>query len=158
MDTTPDAIAREILEIVPTIMRVIRTEMRNQRSADLALPQFRALLFINRNPGSSLLAVANHLGLTSPTVSTMVDGLVLKRMIRRESSTRDRRKVTLTLTAEGQAILKKARNGAQARLIEVLSGLTPEECETVFQSMKLLRSIFLPGSDHVKTILKGEQI
>jgi DNA-binding MarR family transcriptional regulator len=158
MDTSTDAIAREILDIVPTIMRVIRTEMRNQRSADLAIPQFRTLLFINRNPGSSLLAVANHLGLTSPTVSKMVDGLVLKHMIRRESSPKDRRKVTLTLTVQGQTILEKARNGAQARLIEVLSRLTQEEGETVFQAMKLLRPLFLPGTERVETISEGKHI
>ena len=33
------------------------------------------------NPGSSLLALAHHLGLTSPTVSKMVDGLVLNNLV-----------------------------------------------------------------------------
>ena len=150
MSTSPNTIAHEILDIVPIIMRVIRTEMRSQRSADLAVPQFRALLFISRNPGTSLLSVADHLGLTSPTVCRMVDGLVLSRLVRREPSPKDRRKVTLTLTDRGQEILEKAKNGTQARLAEVLSRLTPEEGETVFQAMKLLHSLFLPGADHVK--------
>ncbi len=83
MSASPDAIAREVLDIVPIVMRVIRTEMRNQGSAEMGMPQFRALLFISRNPGSSLLAVAHHLGLTSPTVSKMVDGLVLNSLVRR---------------------------------------------------------------------------
>ena len=150
MSTSPNTIAHEILDIAPIIMRVIRTEMRSQRSADLAVPQFRALLFISRNPGTSLLSVADHLGLTSPTVCRMVDGLVLNRLVRREPSPKDRRKVTLTLTDRGQEILEKAKNGTQARLAEVLSRLTPEEGETVFQAMKLLHSLFLPGADHVK--------
>jgi MarR family transcriptional regulator for hemolysin len=158
MGISPEAIAREILDIVPTIMRMIRIEMRSQGSADLAIPQFRALLFISRNPGSSLLAVADHLGLTSPTVCKMVDGMVLNCLVRRESSPKDRRKVILTLTAPGQAILEKARNGTQARLAEVLSRLTPEEGETVLQAMQLLQPLFLPDSDHVKTILKGKRI
>jgi DNA-binding MarR family transcriptional regulator len=158
MSALPNTIAHEILDIVPIIMRVIRIEMRNQRSADLAIPQFRALLFISRNPGTSLLSVADHLGLTSPTVCRMVDGLVLNRLVRREPSPKDRRKVTLTLTDRGQEILEKARNGTQARLAEVLSRLTPEEGETVFQAMKLLQSLFLPGADHVKTISEGEPI
>jgi len=158
MDTSPDAIAREILDIVPTVMRVIRIEMRNQRSADLAIAQFRALLFISRNPGSSLLAVAGHLGLTSPTVCKMVDGLVLNRLVRREASSKDRRKVTLTLTVQGQAILEKARNGTQARLADVLSRLTPEEGETVYRGMKLLQPLFLPGTDRVETISGGKSI
>jgi len=152
MSASSDAIAREILDIVPIIMRVIRTEMRSHRSADLAVPQFRALLFISRNPGSSLLAVAHHLGLTPPTVSKMVDGLVLNHLVSRESSRADRRKVNLTLTAQGQAILEKARDGAQVRLAEILLRLNPEESKTVLRGMQLLQPLFLPGSDHEKNV------
>ena len=158
MSTFPNTIAPDILDIVPIVMRVIRIEMRNQRSADLAIPQFRALLFISRNPGTSLLSVADHLGLTSPTVCRMVDGLVLKRLVRREPSSKDRRKVTLTLTSRGQEILEKARNGTQARLAKVLSRLTPEEGKIVFQAMKLLQPLFLPDASHVETILEGRPI
>jgi len=145
MGVSPDTIAREILDIVPVVMRVIRTEMRSHRSADLAVHQFRALLFISRNPGSSLLALAHHLGLTPPTVSKMVDGLVFNNLVCRESSRADRRKVTLTLTAQGQEILEKARNGAQTRLAEIVSLLNPEEGETVLRAMQLLQPLFLPG-------------
>jgi DNA-binding MarR family transcriptional regulator len=155
MGKSPDAVAIEILDIVPTIMRVIRTEMRKQRSADLAIPQFRALLFIDLYPGSSLLAVANYLGLTSPTVSKMVDGLVLGQLVKREASPKDRRKITLTLTAHGQSILNKARDGAQARLIEVLSCLSPQDGETVFNALNLLKPLFSSRSDLVETIEQG---
>jgi DNA-binding MarR family transcriptional regulator len=158
MGASPDAIAREILDIVPVVMRVIRIEMRSHRSADLAVPQFRALLFISRNPGSSLLAVAHHLGLTPPTVSKMIDGLVLNHLVSRESSRTDRRMVNLTLTAQGQAILEKAGDGAQVRLAEILSRLNPQEGEIVFQAMQLLQPLFLPGSDPVKPIVKGGSI
>jgi DNA-binding MarR family transcriptional regulator len=81
MNRYTDAIAREILDIVPIIMRMIRTEMRSQSSTDLAVPQFRSLLFIKRNPGSSLQSLAHHLGSTPPTVSKLVDGLVLNHLI-----------------------------------------------------------------------------
>ena len=149
MSTSTDTIAREILDTVPSVMRMIRTEMRSQRSPDLAVHQFRTLLFISRNPGSSLQSVAHHLGLTPPTVSKMVDGLVVNRLIRREPSPKDRRKITLTLTSRGQEILEEAHNRTQARLAEVLSRLTPEEGETVFQAMQLLHSLFMPGVNHV---------
>jgi DNA-binding MarR family transcriptional regulator len=157
MDASSDSVAREILDIVPVIMRVIRTEMRNHRSADLAIPQFRSLLFIERNPGSSLLTLANHLGLTPPTVSKMVDGLVLKRLVKRAESSRDRRMVTLTLTVQGGTILEKARNGTQARLNEVLSRLTPGQGETVSQAMKLLHGLFVPVTTGSEKLVGGVQ-
>lgn len=143
-------IAREILDVAPIITRMIRSEMRGQRSTDLTIPQFRSLLFINRNPHTSLKNLAHHLGLTSPTVSKMVDGLVFDKLVRREISPLDRRKITLTLTVQGQDILEIARNGTQTRLAEVLSDLTPEEGQIVYTAMRLLHPLFLPSSDHLK--------
>jgi len=150
MVTSSDAIAREILDVVPMVMRMIRAEMRSQRSANLAIPQFRTLLFVSRNPGVSLQSVAHHLGLTSPTVCRIVDGLVLDHLIKREPSLKDRRKITLTLTDQGQKILEQAHNATQARVAEILAHLTPEEGEMVFQAMVLLQPLFLPTSRHVK--------
>lgn len=144
MDTSPEMIAREILDVVPMIMRTIRTEMRSRRTAELTIPQFRALLFLNRNPGVTLSAVSGHLGLTAPTVSKMVDGMVANRLVTRVPSSSDRRKVILTLTVEGQTILEKARSGTQARLLEVLVSLTPEDRDSVHHVMQLLQGLFSP--------------
>lgn len=84
MDMSADTIARELLEVVPVIMRTIRAEMRSHRGADMSVVQFRALLFLNRNPGTSLSAVAEHLDLTLPTVSKMIDGMVANHLVTRE--------------------------------------------------------------------------
>jgi DNA-binding MarR family transcriptional regulator len=158
MPASHDVIAGEILDIVPTIMRVIRAEMQYQRSEDLSVPQFRTLLFISRKPGSSLLTVANHLGLTSPTVSTMVEGLVLKKLIMREISSEDRRKVTLMLTDQGGLVLEKVRYGTQIRLSEILSPLTQQEREMLLQSLYFLRPLFISGTDNLKKNSKEKQL
>jgi DNA-binding MarR family transcriptional regulator len=157
MSETPDTIAREVLDVIPMMMRVIRIEMRSQRSPDLTVPHFRALLFISRNPGSSLLAVAEYLGLTSPTVCKMIDGLVHNSLVKREASSADRRKIILTLTTQGWAILEKARNGTLARLAGILSPLAPQESEVVFQAMKLLHPLFLQRYDQERTIPGGDK-
>jgi|SRR5271157_1384662 len=146
MNVPADVVAREVVEVVPAIMRTIRAEMRSRRGADLSVPQFRAMFYLHRNPGASLSTVAEHLGLTSPTVCKMIDGMVSHRLVTRLPSSSDRRKVILTLTAEGQTILEKARNGTQLRLMEVLAGLTPEERDSVHQVMQLLSTLFSPAT------------
>jgi DNA-binding MarR family transcriptional regulator len=150
MTPSYDAIAHEIMDFVPVVMRMIRAEMRSQRSPDLAVPQFRALMYISRNPGTPLRAVAHHLGLTPPTVSKMVDGLVFNHLVQREPSPHDRRKITLTLTGQGQEILEQSHQATRARLAEVLACLTPQESETVMQAMKLLHPLFSPGANHLE--------
>lgn len=142
MSVSSDMVARELLDIVPMIMGAIRTEMRSRRTADLTIPQFRSMLFIDRNPGCSLLAVAEHLGLTPPTVSKMVDKMVHNGIVKRESSSTDRRMIVLTLTPEGQPILEIARNGTQANITKTLATLPANKLDVIHQAMNLLSPLF----------------
>lgn len=148
MRSSANTTARELLDVVPAIMRTIRAEMRSRRGADLSVMQFRALVFLNRNPGASLSAVAEHLGLTLPTVSKMVGEMVVNRLVTREDSSVDRRRVMLTLTSQGQSLLERARRGTQARLAEILAGLTPEEREAVHEVVQLLQGLFSSAVVH----------
>ena len=50
-------------------------------------------------------SVAEHVGLTLPSMSKMIDGLVARRLVERAISTRDRRQVTLALSPLGRATL-----------------------------------------------------
>ncbi len=124
------------------VMRTIRTQVRSQRKSDLSVPQFRTLGFLNRNPGSTLSDVAEHVGLTLPAMSRLVDGLVSRDLMTRNISVDDRRRVELTLTKSGTAILEEARRMAQTKLAEILEPLTAEEGAAVMAAMRHLRVAF----------------
>ena len=70
-----DTCTRELMDTAPQIMQAIRVEMRRGHGSDISIPQFRTLAFIQRNPDSSLSNLAEHLGLTLPSASKLVDGL-----------------------------------------------------------------------------------
>lgn len=137
-----DICAHELMDTAPQIIQTIRSEMRRGRGSDISIPQFRTLAFIERNPDSSLSILAEHLGLTLPSVSKLVDGLVIQKMIIRQASTADRRRLTLVLTKAGDSIVNSARAGAQVNLTNKLGSLTTAELETIHQAMQLLRPIF----------------
>ena len=134
--------AQELMDTAPQIMQSIRVEMRRGRGSDISIPQFRTLRFIQCNPDSSLSKLAEHLGLTLPSVSKLVDGLVKQELVIRQESTADRRCLTLVLTQTGASIVNSARASAQANLAKNLGRLSDNELETVYQAMKLLRPIF----------------
>ncbi len=71
-----DECAREIIETVPIVMRVIRGKLREHGAVEMSVPHFRTLTFIYNNNGASLSDVAEHIGLSLPAMSTLVDGLV----------------------------------------------------------------------------------
>ena len=149
MGASTDIVARELLDVVPVIMRTIRSEMRSHHSNELTVPLFRTLLFLERHPGVSLLDLAGHLGLTSPSVCKIVDGLVSHSLVKRQHSKTDRRKITLALTHGGQKVLDESRTSTQARLADLLAPLSAEQCATVFQALQILQPHFLPVDDKI---------
>jgi DNA-binding MarR family transcriptional regulator len=140
---TSQECAIAVLEVDPQVMRVIRSDLRSHRTSDLSIPQFRILNFINRNPQASLSSLADHIGLTLPTMSKMVDGLVSREWVTRQASPGDRRQVLLGLTGRGKAMLDQAVAKTQASLAEKLSTLTSTDRDTVFAAMKCMQAVFL---------------
>lgn len=139
--------SRAILEVMPVVMRAIRDEMRAHRGSGLTVPQFRALLFISRLPGTSLAQLAGHLGLAPATTSKMVDGLVGTGLVRRQESASDRRRITLQLSVAGQNRLEEARLAAQAMLEGRISRLEPNQKKILQEAMQTLRQAFIASGE-----------
>ena len=142
MTSSTDECAHEVLDVIPAVMRVIRAEMRSHRSSDLSVPQFRALTFINNNSGTSLLSVAEHLGLTSPSACRMIDVLVGRGLVSRQTSVKDRRMINLSLTEVGSSMLEQARKGTMENLAKIFSSLTSTEQSAIMAAMKIMRPLF----------------
>jgi DNA-binding MarR family transcriptional regulator len=145
--SSTEACARELLDVVPLIMRTIRVEMRRRRGLELTVPQFRALLYIERHPGASLAEVAGFLGLTPPSTSRLVDGLVDRGQVARGESQADRRRLTLVLTLGGRSLLQAARRGTTDRLAQVVEGLTSTQRERLVRALEAVRPIFAASGE-----------
>lgn len=138
--------AARVMEVVPLVMRWIRSDMQGRRMPGLSIPQFRTLLFLERNPGTSLSNLAEHLGLSLPSASKTIDRLVERKLVSRTLLPNDRRYVSLKVTAKGQMRLQATRRGTEARLTGMLSGVPPEQLAAVAQVMDTLRLIFSVAS------------
>ncbi|MCC7360036.1 MAG: MarR family transcriptional regulator [Anaerolineales bacterium] len=144
MPTPLEACAREVLDVMPLVMRTVRAEMRRHRAPGLTVPHFRALAFLGNNAGASLSEVAEHVGLQLPSMSTLIDGLVTRGLVSRAPSATDRRRVTLNLTPSGQATLATSRRHSQDKLAARLASLSATEQATIMQAMQALRVAFTP--------------
>jgi len=136
-----DECTREVLEVVPLMMQVIRTQMRSQRIPGLSVPQFRTLAYLQRHPGATLSDVAEHLGLTLPSMSKLIDGLVGQDLVTREVSPADRRYLTLILSPLGQTTFQSARQATQIQLARLLATLSDAERAIIIQAMQALRPL-----------------
>jgi len=142
MIVTPEESAGELLEVVPMVMKEIRSQMRSHGATELTVPQFRTLAFVNRNQGSPLCKVADHMGLMPPSVSALVDGLIKRGMMTREDQPGNRRRVRLVVTSRGKAILETSRRGTMMYLAKKLSSVSADNREIIVKAMETLRSVF----------------
>jgi DNA-binding MarR family transcriptional regulator len=142
MRATGDRCARELLDTIPLIMRFIRSQMRSRRIAGLSVTQFRVLLFISRCRESSLSAVAEHVGVSLPSVSRMADNLATRGLLVRQTRSDDRRGICLSTTARGEKTLNAARKATQAELERRIASLGEEQRGMILQTMQVLGPIF----------------
>jgi DNA-binding MarR family transcriptional regulator len=75
--------------------------------------RFAALMVIRLNPGLSQIDVCRAIGRDKSTMSPLIRELAHDGLIVRESSERDRRSVTLRLTAKGEATLDRLLTSVQ---------------------------------------------
>lgn len=142
MRTDPKECAGEILDTVPRIMQSLRIEMRSGRSPDLTVPQFRTMIFFGFRPGATLSAAAEHIGLTPPSMSKLVDGLVSRGLLTRRESPEDRRRVAIDLTFQGRTLLNAAREATLATFAAGLSALPKADLSGIARAMRSLRRVF----------------
>jgi MarR family transcriptional regulator for hemolysin len=140
-----DECSREVLEVVPIVMRDIRNQLRKHGATEISVPQFRVLTFLSRSEGASLSKVAEYIGLTLPSMSALVDSLVAGGLVTRQTHPEDRRRMTLTLTEGGRARLKSARASTANYLSQKLNQLSAADRMTVGKCMKVLRTVFTQG-------------
>jgi DNA-binding MarR family transcriptional regulator len=137
---TPDQVAGAILETVPPSMRAIREQMRAGRVTGMSVSQFRLLIFVRRHPGTSLTAVADHLGTTMPACSQMVDRVVRAGYVTRQQDPAERRRVELKLTDAGSTALVECDARTREWLCERLAGLTPDRLDAIATALGDVRS------------------
>ena len=142
IEPSPDEVAEAILESVPPAMRAIRSRMRAGRPAGLSVPQFRVLLFVSRNPGTSLSRIAEHLGTTVPATSELVARLVRQGLVRREQAAAELRRIQLTLSDAGAADLDAARRRTTDWLRGLAEPLEPDRRLAVLVALGELRQLF----------------
>lgn len=133
--------ARTILDVVPATMRLIRRETRRAAAPQISIPQFRSLALLRRQPGASLSDVADHLGVTRPTASVLVGRLVGRGLVERRTDPEERRRIRLTLTAEGSSLLEAARGSAVEAFAAALQRLSAEEVKALGRGLSILEKV-----------------
>lgn len=141
-----EACAQAVLAQVPLLMREIRSAMRQAAPEGLTVPQFRALLFAQREPDGSVGALATHLGVTLPTASVAVAALAERGLLRVQADPQDRRRRMVRLSAEGRRVVDAAWSRTAAGFAERLSQLPAAQLHSTPQALQALAGALISRS------------
>jgi long-chain acyl-CoA synthetase len=98
--------------------RLARQVEMGLAKVDLSLPQYRILALLD--DGAAVASkLADHLAVSRPTVTAVVDGLVARGLVERSHHHQDRRRVGHALTPAGRRLLEMADRSVDARLREI---------------------------------------
>ena len=121
--------------------RRARTRWPTDRAGGLTLPQYFLLQPLLDGSPHGVGELAEAAGVAGPTATKMLDGLERTGMVERRPSTRDRRRVEITLTDDGRTACAAARDVAVEGRRLLLQSLPPEEREGAIEVLVRLRGV-----------------
>jgi len=132
--------ARDILEIIPLVMRTVAAELR--AAGEMSAPAHFGLLSILTVRPRMLTDLASLQGVSLPTMSNSISAMAERGWVRRAAPDGDRRVVMIEVTAPGRAALERVSRSAEAHLAEVLAPLDVPARRRLQGGLGVLRKIF----------------
>ena len=132
--------AREILEIVPLVMRTVAAQLR--AAGELPAPAHFGLLSVLSVRPRMLTDLASLQGVSLPTISSSISAMVERGWVKRTAPEDDRRVVIIEVTATGRAALERVSRAAESQLAEMLAPLDVPARRRLLAGLGVLRKVF----------------
>jgi DNA-binding MarR family transcriptional regulator len=135
--------AKLFLETIPRTMRSVRSEIRKAAGNEFTTPQFRLLAKISRD-SSTNQELAEWMGVSAPTMSKMVDKLVERGLVSRqtEPDSTDRRRIFIRATSRGAQRSNEIRGIVQQGFSQRINGLSAAKKRELLAGLKVLKELF----------------
>lgn len=100
---------------------------------EVTLPQYRALVVLVSRGPQRVASLAEALAVTPPTATRMCDRLVRKGLMRRRTSSEDRREVHLSISATGRDLVSQVTARRRQEIAELLRGIPARDQVTMVE-------------------------
>ena len=111
---------------------------------DLTPVQYAALATISTNPAIDQITLAGQIAYDRTTITGVIDRLVQKGLVVRQTNSRDRRARELKITDEGKKTLRKITPAVESAQRIMLRGLSEKEAAEL---MRLLGKAIAAGNE-----------
>lgn len=140
MSEDTDALAQEILQVIPQIMRILALEFR--RSGHLMTPGNFQLMFMLLDGPANLSELAEYQNVSLPTMSRSVSRLENIGWIKRSRDPHDRRVTLIELTEDGCRRLEEMAQVAEETIGGLMKSTPADDRKTLAAGLEVMRRTF----------------
>ena len=162
-DASPNG---EIGEGFDEYLFYLLTQVANRRSRDfspaleaisLSLAEWRAMSVINRLGGCLMSELAEFTTVDRTTLTRTVDQMVARGLVSRLAAAKDRRRVVVTLTHQGEACFAHAVEALKVYNSRVLNGLSEQDMRTLRALLQRILMNVISDPDHFQKVVRFER-
>jgi DNA-binding MarR family transcriptional regulator len=125
----------------PVLLHLNRHLRREVHTSGVSAGQLSLLGLIEGNPGIGIAELATREGMSMPSVCIHIDRLEASGLVTRRQAERDRRRVDLAVTSEGQRVLRVIRSKRTAWLSARLGRLTETDLAAIAAAIAPLEAL-----------------
>jgi DNA-binding MarR family transcriptional regulator len=128
-------------QLRPVLLHLNRHLRREMHASGISSGQLSLLGLIAGNPGIGIAELATREGTSMPSICTTIDRLEASGWVTRRQAERDRRRVDLEVTPEGERVLKVIRTKRTAWLSAQLSKLADTDLAAIAAAIAPLEAL-----------------
>ena len=140
-----DSVTEDLLSIPPLIFRGIRRKLLKTALVNIDVdisPLHFGIMKLLHDVGTLHVAeIGERLQVARPQMTHLVDKLVDKELVERQTDTTDRRMVNVMLTDKGKTTIEEHDSNIRNAIKENLSCFTDEELDDLSDSLRKLRDL-----------------
>jgi DNA-binding MarR family transcriptional regulator len=142
MNDLIDETSKDIMDIIPRLMQVFGSFIRNCDDMNLPVAHFRILGMLMYHP-MKISDLARYQRISKASISESIKLLVEHGWIKKIYDPEDKRVILLQVTDEGKEMMKSMWNKVSASLSKQLKQLPDNELEIIRESLRIMSNKFL---------------
>lgn len=143
-----DELNREIMEAMSKVMRFMKhSKPLDEEEPQMTMHQYEALWCIKKSKHTHMSEIADYFSTTMPTATSLIDKLILAKLVKRRNDIKDRRLVKILLTNRGEKMLKEAAKHKENKMNKMLSYLSDSDKKDL---LRILNNIIKKTEENEK--------
>lgn len=125
---------KDLISAIMNVGRILKEKIHSSKClSDFSPAEIEVLTFLRKNKNSTMRAVADYLHIKPPSVTSTIDHLAKRRVVKRAYTVEDRREVRLVVTEKGIKLLQAKQEKIHKAIKKIFNPLSKKDKEVLIK-------------------------